>query len=105
MHMRVFSRHFIMLNSAKVAFDLLEKRSAIYSSRPRLVMAGELVGRDKSLLFLPYGERLRTTRRLIHSFLRADVANRHWPLQERGVLKLLQRLKESPEKFESHIHR
>ncbi|KAF9033032.1 cytochrome P450 [Hymenopellis radicata] len=104
MHMRVFSRHFIMLNSAKAAFDLLEKRSAIYSSRPRLVMAGELVGRDKSLLFLPYGERLRTTRRLIHSFLRADVANRHWPLQEQGVLKLLRRLKESPEKFESHIH-
>lgn len=32
----------VILNSAKAAVDLLERRSEIYSDRPSLVMAGEL---------------------------------------------------------------
>jgi len=35
--MRIFGRQFVMLNSAKAALDLFERRSAIYSSRPQLV--------------------------------------------------------------------
>ncbi len=34
----------IIINDAKVAFDLLDKRSANYSSRPRQVFAGEMYG-------------------------------------------------------------
>ncbi|KAF9239429.1 cytochrome P450 [Melanogaster broomeanus] len=38
----VIGRVIVLINSAKVAEDLLEKRSSIYSDRPRSVMAGEL---------------------------------------------------------------
>jgi len=37
-----FGRHIIVLNSAKVAVELLEKRSSIYSDRPYLAMGGDL---------------------------------------------------------------
>lgn len=32
----------VIINDARMAFDLLEKRSNIYSSRPRLTFAGEM---------------------------------------------------------------
>ncbi|KAJ3730167.1 cytochrome P450, partial [Lentinula raphanica] len=35
---------YVIVNSAKIANDLLDKRSSIYSSRPRSVMLGKLVG-------------------------------------------------------------
>lgn len=40
--MTVVGKPIIVLNSYQVARDLLEKRSSIYSSRPRMVMLGEL---------------------------------------------------------------
>lgn len=38
----VAGQRLIILNSAEAAFDLLEKRSSIYSSRPKLLFGGEL---------------------------------------------------------------
>lgn len=38
MYLRTPVQDLIILNSAEVAFDLLEKRSEIYSDRPTFVM-------------------------------------------------------------------
>lgn len=38
----IFGRSIIVLNSAEAAFDLLHKRSLIYSGRPYLHMGGDL---------------------------------------------------------------
>ncbi|KAJ7139636.1 cytochrome P450 [Mycena epipterygia] len=43
---------------------LFDKRSSKYSTRPRLVMAGELVGQDQSLLFLKYGTKWKQCRQV-----------------------------------------
>jgi hypothetical protein len=40
----VMGKTMIIINDAKVAFDLLDKRSVNYSSRPRQVFAGEMYG-------------------------------------------------------------
>jgi hypothetical protein len=42
MHLRVFTRNLIILSSFEDAQELLEKRSAIYSSRPRFVLYSEM---------------------------------------------------------------
>jgi hypothetical protein len=39
---RLFGQSVVIINSHKAAVELLEKKSAMYSDRPRLVMAGEL---------------------------------------------------------------
>ena len=41
-HANVLGTHYIILNSLEAVEDLLEKRSAIYSDRPRLPMMNEL---------------------------------------------------------------
>ena len=42
MYYRAFGNSVVIVNSAKVADDLLEKRGAIYSSRPARTMLREL---------------------------------------------------------------
>lgn len=46
----------VVLDSIEVAVDLLEKRSSIYSDRPKMIMTIELMGWDFTTVFLPYGE-------------------------------------------------
>lgn len=41
-HLSVLGQHIIILNSPEAVGDLLNRRSAIYSDRPSLPMAGEL---------------------------------------------------------------
>ena len=41
-YLHVFGQGLVFLNTSEVAVDLMEKRGAIYSDKPSLVMAGEL---------------------------------------------------------------
>ena len=47
----ILGRRFVVINSASVAEDLLDKRSAIYSDRPFPPMAGHLMRRKKSIFY------------------------------------------------------
>ncbi|KZT35829.1 cytochrome P450 [Sistotremastrum suecicum HHB10207 ss-3] len=55
----------LIINSHEDAKELLDTRSSIYSDRPRLEMAGGLVGWDKSVVFAPSGNRIRNMRRML----------------------------------------
>ncbi|KAG1747567.1 cytochrome P450 [Suillus lakei] len=65
-HVEVLGRHIIVLNSVKVAVEMIDNKSAVYSDRPVLSMSGELVGWKDSLGFLPYGDRFRQYRKNLH---------------------------------------
>jgi hypothetical protein len=41
-YLKVLDKHILVLNSIETARELLEKRSSVYSDRPRLPMIGEL---------------------------------------------------------------
>ncbi|KAK6981371.1 OrdA protein [Favolaschia claudopus] len=58
----LFGQPIVMLNSATIIEDLNENTAA-FSTRPRLPMAGELVGYDQTLVLIPYGPRFRTYRK------------------------------------------
>ncbi|KAG6879997.1 hypothetical protein C0992_008204 [Termitomyces sp. T32_za158] len=62
----VLGRTTVILNSAKTAKEILEKKSSMYSDRPVMQMAGNLVGWRNGLSLMPYGDRVRLHRRLIH---------------------------------------
>lgn len=53
-YLSVLGKSIVILNSAKAAQDLLARRGAIYSDRPRLVLAGELALKGLHLLLMPY---------------------------------------------------
>jgi hypothetical protein len=49
-------------------------------------------GFGKALLFLPYGEMARKTRKLMHAEISQHVVQKHHQLQEREVQRFVQRL-------------
>ncbi|KAJ3719643.1 cytochrome P450 [Lentinula guzmanii] len=61
-------QHMIIVNSGEI-MEQLDKRGSIHSDRPRLEMAGELVGYSKTLVLVPYGQRLRNYRRYVSKMI------------------------------------
>ncbi|KAG9013448.1 hypothetical protein FRB94_002522 [Tulasnella sp. JGI-2019a] len=96
----------LVINSQEVATDLLDKRSAIYSDRPRLVMASELSGFDIASVLLHYGPTHRIYRKLFAQALHPRVVEKDFePLQERLSRYLVKALVDDPDNFIGHIHR
>lgn len=46
----------LVLNSHRVASDLLDKRSNIYSGRPRYISANDYLTQSLALVLSPYGD-------------------------------------------------
>ncbi|KIW56956.1 hypothetical protein PV05_05567 [Exophiala xenobiotica] len=94
----------IMLGTHEAAHDLLDKRSSIYSSRPRLVMAGECTTKGMHVLLMPYGQQWRTHQRMQASCLNIRVSQSYQPLQDLESKQLIYELLSSND-FASRYHR
>ncbi|GJE91213.1 cytochrome P450 [Phanerochaete sordida] len=94
-HMRTLSRHIIVVNDVNIARTLFEKRGAIYSHRPRMVMSQEVIKRE-TLLFMNYGPEFKKTRKLLSTFLNPRIASQYWATQEIESLKFVLKLHRSP---------
>jgi hypothetical protein len=109
----------VILNSRDACIDLLEKRSSIYSDRPRLVMLNELyvlplpiqffaeifhsMGWDYDFALMHYSDRWRVHRRMFHQYMNEHAAQEYRPLQERHTHTLLRNFLQTPDKFLDHI--
>lgn len=106
MSVRVFGQRIIILNSYEHAAALLNDRSAIYSDRQTLNVAGTIVGWDNILVLRPYGPNFREIRQLLHQFIgtRNKVVQYHSCVEEETGQFLLQLLRQ-PQDFVKHIRR
>ncbi|KAI0047423.1 cytochrome P450 [Auriscalpium vulgare] len=103
---QVLGKNILVLNSFQAANDLLDKRSAVFSDRPRLPLLKELKGWDWNLLVMSYHEGFATHRRLVQqSFQPSVVTKDHHPVMQREVLVLLRNLLEQPIDFVPHLKR
>lgn len=62
-YLNMLGQPIVILHSAKAAQDLLARRGAIYSDRPRLVLAAELALKGLHLLLMPYDAQYKSKRR------------------------------------------
>ena len=87
----------IILNSSKVAIDLLDKRSAIYSNRPIIMMGGEIVGWNRSLALTQYGPRFREFRKFMGKLVGSRASTERFvPLVEKETAKFVARVMTDP---------
>jgi hypothetical protein len=56
MYVSALGRGVLIINSQRVAVDLLEKRSNIYSDRRRYISAGDISTKNLMLPMTPYGD-------------------------------------------------
>ncbi|KAF9444950.1 cytochrome P450 [Macrolepiota fuliginosa MF-IS2] len=103
--LRMFSQTMIILNSLEAARDLLDKRSSIYSDRPRFVLFSELMGWKHATTHLRYGHRFRKHRRWINNVFNAHAIPQFRPLQTKETLVLLTGMIQEPENFVKHFKR
>ncbi|TFK49673.1 cytochrome P450 [Heliocybe sulcata] len=101
-HFTVFGQHFVIINSMRVAVDLLEKRSKTYSDRPQFPIIN-LMGWDWSLGLLPYGQAWRQRRREFHQQFRSEKAVQYRPIIMKKAHQFLEKLLNNPEDFSNHI--
>jgi cytochrome P450 len=97
MYLNALGQQMVILSSSKAAFDLLEKKSAIYSDRPVVMMCGEIIGWNKSLALTQYGPRFREFRKYMNKLFGTRAAvERFAPLQEKESAKFLARVIADP---------
>ncbi|KAI3319462.1 cytochrome P450 [Xylariaceae sp. AK1471] len=98
------STHIVVINSWRVARDLLEQRGAIYSSRPPILAAQEVLPPpgDFHLAFLQYGSKWRKERKTFMEFLKSSEIDKRLPIQEAESSQFMYELLLEPERFHEH---
>ncbi|TFY79082.1 hypothetical protein EWM64_g4930 [Hericium alpestre] len=102
-HLNVCGTHIFIVNSAEVANDLFEKRSALYSDRPAFPAQTKLLEFDWVLDFQPYGPRWRAMRKMFHEQFHPTATTQWYPLQAKATHKFLQRLLETPDQLDANV--
>ncbi|KAL9709236.1 hypothetical protein Ac2012v2_007590 [Leucoagaricus gongylophorus] len=102
----IFGQRMIIVNSAEVATELLEKKGSIYSDRPVMEMGGEMVGWKNTLVLVPYGDRFRSYRKLFHKLIGnpASMSQFH-PTEEVETRKFLKHLLSTPQDLAKHVRK
>ncbi|KAF5375444.1 hypothetical protein D9615_007975 [Tricholomella constricta] len=104
-YIQVLNQPMVILSDLQATRDLLEKRSSIYSDRPRFVLFSELMGWHSASTHVRYGPRFRKHRRFIQQVFNQRAATAFHPLQERETLVLLDNLIQAPDVFVRHFKR
>ncbi|KAH8834982.1 cytochrome P450 [Flagelloscypha sp. PMI_526] len=93
----------IIIDTYEVAIELLEKRSKIYSSRPKLPFAGQLMGWESIFPLKPYGERIH--RRLFSEMFNPRPVQRFRGIQTTKINTFLKGLLREPHEFANGIRK
>ncbi|KAF2117171.1 cytochrome P450 [Lophiotrema nucula] len=94
---KIASNTWVFLNSSRVVNDLLEKRSAIYSSRPRWPFTSDVMSGGCRMVMQPYGPQWRSIRKIMHSILNLKNAPTFAPFQDIESKQLVYEVLQKPE--------
>jgi len=93
----VFGRPTIVINSKRMANDMFSKKSSLYSSRPHLTMACDLVGWKDALVLLKYTDRFKSFRKMFHTVVGTRVnADKFRDTLEEEAALMARRLLDEP---------
>ncbi|KAG1771066.1 cytochrome P450 [Suillus placidus] len=102
-HSRLLGIDLIIINSETIARELLDKRSANYSTRPVIRTNEFWTGFNTALL--PYGETLRQHRKIFHQVLRAEVSVSYHEMYSRHANELVINLLDATsDLLQQHTH-
>ncbi|PNY29093.1 O-methylsterigmatocystin oxidoreductase [Tolypocladium capitatum] len=100
----VLGQPVVVLNSVRAAVDLLDKRGANHSDRPRFVLF-EVMGWGKTLTFLRWGPDFRMHRRILQRSFQKSTIVQYQPLQERETALMLRGILNNPPEWENILRR
>ncbi|EEB90484.1 hypothetical protein MPER_11305, partial [Moniliophthora perniciosa FA553] len=89
-YINVAGQDIVIMNSHKVAADLLDRRGPIYSNRPRWIVASEILTGGLLVVFTQYNDVWRRMRRAGHEGLNKTVAASFQAPQYREAISLVE---------------
>ncbi|KAF9238504.1 cytochrome P450 [Melanogaster broomeanus] len=98
----LFGQDFVVINSEKLAHELLDQRSTIYSDRARIPTT-ELFGMDFSSGLLPYGNKWKLHRKLFNLALNKDIIHQYNTMMLQKTHQLLEDLLDAPKDYDRHF--
>ncbi|KAI1342943.1 cytochrome P450 [Xylariaceae sp. FL0016] len=98
--LRLGNRQHVVLSTEKVANQLLRERGGNYSSREQTVMAAELLSDNLRPLLLPYNDRWRRVRKVMHQLTMPTSAATYEPTQLLESTRAIHKLMEHPEMYQ-----
>ncbi|KAI5857361.1 cytochrome P450 [Durotheca rogersii] len=103
-YFNVLGHHVVVLNTQKVANEILDKRGANYQDRPRFVLF-EVMGWGLTLTFLRYGPRFRLHRSALQTgFTKTAIAN-YRPIQLDEARQAVLRIFARPDNWDHSLRR
>jgi len=99
---RILDQEVVVINCQKIAEDLLDKRSRIYSDRPYLATL-EPFGFTHNFSLTGYNDEWRLCRRIFHQTFHPVAALKFRPLQIRRARQMIVNLIDDPRNYNSHF--
>ncbi|KAF8999613.1 cytochrome P450 [Cyathus striatus] len=106
-HVTAFGKSMIILNDSDTALEMLEKKGKIYSDRPTLVLAGEIIGWDEGPALIPFDRngKFSEFRRYYNQYIgsRGKVVESFSDMIHAGAQGFVKRLLETPNNWSRHV--
>ncbi|KAL3594210.1 hypothetical protein FPOAC2_08515 [Fusarium poae] len=103
-HVRSLGRSTIVLHSAEVAKDILEKKGANFCDRPRFTLL-EVMGWGKTLTFMPFGKSWQMHRKLLQTYFRNTNIRQHHDLQRNEAHRTVKAIMARPGTWQTSLRR
>ncbi|KAJ6512698.1 cytochrome P450 [Mycena sanguinolenta] len=95
----------VVIGTAEAAWEVLEKKSTITSSRPRFIMGQEILSNNLRGLMSEVGPFWRRWRRVLHGSFMQKTSDTYKPIQSLESKQLMFELTQTPDKYRDHIER
>ncbi|KAF7336984.1 Cytochrome P450 [Mycena venus] len=95
----------VVIGTAQAAWDILEKRSPVTSSRPRFIMGQEIMSNNMRGLMSGNNPFWRRWRRVLHGSFMQKASDTYKPIQNLESKQLMFELTKSPARFREHLER
>ncbi|VDC01387.1 unnamed protein product [Peniophora sp. CBMAI 1063] len=100
----VLGQPIVILNTIEACVNLLDKRSGIYSGRPKLHFAGKMVGWDRQLILCEDGERHKAMRKMfVRHIGTRETVSEYYDMQEKEARHFLVAATDDSEHILQHI--
>ncbi|KAA1476609.1 cytochrome P450 [Dentipellis sp. KUC8613] len=103
-YLSVPGQRMLVINSHKIAMDLLERRSSKYSDRPVSVIAYDLLSACHMMVLKPHSA-VRPHRRAAHEALKRETSHQYYPMQTTEAILLVAELIAMPTEWNAHFQR
>lgn len=91
--------------TAESASAILVKQSSAMASRPRQIMVGDLISDNKRILILPFGDKWKRYRKILHEALTPAMARNYEPIQQEEATRTAVAIGRDPATFQHQFRR